>query len=214
MKNSPDLPPGKGPRSGRGSAAATGLDVSVVVPFADDEDCVGALSRRIAEHLRALRVRFEIVAVDEDSRDNSVALLAYLRVSVPELRVIAADGMGHGFAAGARVARGRTLWLVDPSRAEVPLAPFGWARARIEADAADIVVVERRYLLCRRTRVWQVLDAIRGRGAVFERRFLRRATMRRLRVETPPRPVAAGRGAWLGRLLASLTPGAAARSRA
>src|SRR3972149_2814814 len=120
MKKSPHLPPRRGAPNRRGPAPAPrprlppapGLDVSVVVPFADDEDCVGALSRRIAEHLRALRVRFEIVAVDEDSRDNSVALLSYLRASVPELRVIAADGMGHGFAAGARVARGRTLWLV------------------------------------------------------------------------------------------------------
>lgn len=193
------------------SSTTPELEVSVVIPFADDEERVGALSRRIAGHLRALGLRFEILAVDEDSGDNSVALLSLLRAEVPELRVLEAPGHGHGFAAGARAARGSVLWLVDARRgASSGLAPFSWAHARVSGDAADVVAVEGRYVLCRRTRAWRVLDAVRGRGDAFERRFLRRARTRGLRVETPPRPSAsrdagAGRRMGLGRVLDTIT---------
>ena len=42
-----------------------------------------------------------------------------------------------------------------------------------------------RFVLCRRTRAWQILDGLRGRGESWERRVLRRASAKRLRVETP-----------------------------
>ena len=99
-------------------------DVSVIIPFADDEENVGTLASRIAVHLRALHLRFEILAVDEDSRDNSVALLNLLRFTVPELKVLYGQA---GFAEGVRVARGRTLWLVDATLPETALAPFSRA---------------------------------------------------------------------------------------
>ena len=84
-------------------------DVSVIVPFRDDEDLIGTAVDRIASHLRSLKVSFEILAVDEDSGDNSHAVLALLRTHFPELRVSQALGPGRGFGAGARRAQGRTL---------------------------------------------------------------------------------------------------------
>ena len=53
-------------------------DVSVVVPFADDEDVIGTAVRRLASHLTEREISFEIIAVDEDSGDNSHAILALL----------------------------------------------------------------------------------------------------------------------------------------
>ena len=47
------------------------FDVSVIMPFGDDEEAVGVAVRRTAEHLRGLALRFEILAIDEDSGDNS-----------------------------------------------------------------------------------------------------------------------------------------------
>src|SRR5262249_17995876 len=78
-----------------------GPEVSVVVPFRDDEERVGALARRLAGHLRALGLSFELLFVDEDARDNSVALLLLLRDrELPELRVLTASG-ALGFALGS-----------------------------------------------------------------------------------------------------------------
>src|SRR5215217_266232 len=77
------------------------FDVSVILPFGDDEEAVGIAVRRTAEHLRGLGLRFEILAIDEDSGDNSHAVLALLRAEVPELRVTHAPGRGRGIDAGA-----------------------------------------------------------------------------------------------------------------
>ncbi len=69
-------------------------DVSVILPFGDDEEAVGIAVRGTGEHLRGLGLGFEILAIDEDSGDNSHAVLALLRAEVPELRVTHASGKG------------------------------------------------------------------------------------------------------------------------
>ncbi|MBI4511066.1 MAG: hypothetical protein HY698_15645 [Deltaproteobacteria bacterium] len=162
------------------------MDVSVIVPFGDDEDRVGKLVVRVAEHLRPQVRRFEILAVAEDSGDNSIAVLSLLRAQVPEIELLCTE-KGHGFATGAKVARGRALWLLDVARSDAPLFPFHWASRKIHSDAADLVVLEGRYVLCRRTRTWRALEGIRGRGTTFERRLVRRAAVRGLRIERLPR---------------------------
>jgi hypothetical protein len=140
--------------------------------------------RRLAFHLRALELSFEILAIDEDSGDNSVTLLGLLgQTDVPELALSTAVP-GRGFAAAAAVARGRTLWLFDAGRADASLAPFSWAHERIVAGASDVVLVEGRYALARRTRAWKSLAGTRGRGDRFERRLERRALIAGLRVDS------------------------------
>lgn len=168
------------------------VDVSVVIPFSDDEERVGRAARRVVDHLVNLGLSFELLLVDEDSGDNSVALLSLLRAHVPELRIVASPGPGFGFETGARVARGRTLWLLDLDAAGAPLGGFGWAHARVVGNAADVVHVEGRFLVGRRMRLAPVLHGLRGTGPAFERRVLRRARAHHLRVETPPRPRAGG----------------------
>src|SRR5215468_7781736 len=76
------------------------FDVSVILPFGDDEEAVGIAVRRTAEHLRGLQLSFEILAIDEDSGDNSHAVLALLRAEVPELRVTHAPARAKGVDAG------------------------------------------------------------------------------------------------------------------
>jgi hypothetical protein len=159
-----------------------GLDVSVLVPFRDDEEHVGALARRLAAHLRALGLSFELLFVDEDARDNSVALLHLLRDrEIPELRVLTASG-ALGFAVAARVARGRTLWFFDVAEADAPLAPFAWARRRVD-EGVDVVRVSGRFTVARRTRVWPVVAGLPGRGEAFAAALAARARRRKLTVE-------------------------------
>jgi len=159
------------------------VDVSVIIPFSDDEEHVGRLARRIARHLGSMHLSFEIIAADEGSSDNSVALLGWLAKSeLPHLRLCPAEP-GRGFATGAALARGRVLWFFDVARAETPLSPFAWAHSRLIEDHADVVVVSGRFTLARRTRAWQAVDGLRGRTETFEARLRRRARRRGLRVE-------------------------------
>jgi hypothetical protein len=162
----------------------TSLELSVLVPFADDEDVLGGACHRLAAHLRALRLPFEILAIDEGSGDNSHALLALLRAEIPELSVIA--GAPHrGFFAGATQARGRNLLLIEPAFAARSLAPLAGALARL-VGAVDLVHLPGRFVVAKRTRALTVLDPLRARGASFGARIARRAARRGLSVEVWP----------------------------
>lgn len=160
------------------------LDVSVVVPFGDDEDLIGSAIRRIAAHLREHELSFEVIAVDEDSGDNSHAILALLRPEVPELRISNAPARGRGLAVGAHRARGRVLWMIAPHAASAALAPFGRAYRRVQRHEVDVVAVDGRFTVCHRVRVLPLLDNLRGNPVTFQRRLSRRATARGLTVDT------------------------------
>jgi glycosyltransferase involved in cell wall biosynthesis len=186
-------------------------DVSVILPFRDDEDVIGTAIKRIANHLRELGASFEILAIDEDSGDNSHAVLALLRTHFPELRVSQAEALGRGFDAGARRAQGHTLWLIEPAHALAPLAPFTRAHQQVLAGELDAVVVRHRFVVAHRVPVLESLTGLKGRGPAFQRRFARRALLAGLRIDNQslgggavaPRPIAERPFA---RLISALSP--------
>ena len=61
--------------------------LSVVVPVFNERDNVTPLVNEIVAALRGL-VDFEIVYVDDHSRDDTLAVLQGLKATVPELRVL------------------------------------------------------------------------------------------------------------------------------
>src|SRR5439155_21686785 len=110
------------------------FDVSVILPFGDDEEAVGIAVRRTAEHLRTLALQFEILAIDEDSGDNSHAVLALLRADVPELRVTHAPGRGRGVDVGVARAQGTLLLVTTPDVASASLDGIAEACRRLLAN--------------------------------------------------------------------------------
>lgn len=158
-------------------------EVSAIVPFGDDEDVIGAGVQRIAAHLRELGLSFEILAVDEDSGDNSHAVLALLRAQVPELRVLHAPGRGRGFELGVARAQGRVLWMIDARAAVQPVAGFARALERIRAEADDAAVLRGRFVVAHRVRALDVAAGLRGTGDAYYRRLAKRFAARGLRVD-------------------------------
>src|SRR5260221_12162571 len=128
------------------------FDVSVILPFGDDEEAVGIAVRRTAEHLRGLALSFEILAIDEDSGDNSHAVLALLRAEVPELRVTHASGRGRGVDVGAARAQGTLLVVSTPDVASASLDGVGDACRRLLANDGDAEVALGRYTVAHRVR--------------------------------------------------------------
>jgi glycosyltransferase involved in cell wall biosynthesis len=168
-------------------------EISVVVPFADDEDAIGSAIRRLADQLRVQGRPFEILAVDEDSGDNSHAVLALLRAEVPELRVLHAPGRGRGADAGAARAQGRVLWIIDPDIALGALAAAGPAIDLVLAATVDAVVVHGHYIVANRVRALPALTGLRGSRDSRRRRLARRMAAHGLRLDvqmigTPPPP--------------------------
>jgi glycosyltransferase involved in cell wall biosynthesis len=162
-------------------------DVTVVVRTCDDEERIGHVLRRVASHLCALELSFEILVADEGSGDNTGAVVALWRSQVPEIELLHTQAW-EAYFRGCQRARGRVVVLLD-ARVETPLSALSFALGRLR-DGLDVVALSGRYLVFKRTRVWRAFDALiqRRDPLVVERRFLRRVKALGLRATvTHPR---------------------------
>src|SRR5437764_4555424 len=153
-------------------------DVSVILPFGDDEEAVGVAVKRTAEYLRGLDLAFEIIAIDEDSGDNSHAVLALLRAEVPELRVTHAPGRGRGVDVGASRAQGTLLVVSTPDVASASLDGIGDACRRLFAGEGDAEVALARFTVAHRVRALVAVRGARLLGAAMHRRLAKRPQVR------------------------------------
>ncbi|MDB5418615.1 MAG: glycosyl transferase [Phenylobacterium sp.] len=89
-------------------------DISVVVPVFDEEGAAPALAREIAAAFKGRS--FEMVFVDDASRDGTRAALAGLRTEIPQLRVLAHRrnaGQSRAIRTGVLGARGQIVVTLD-----------------------------------------------------------------------------------------------------
>jgi dolichol-phosphate mannosyltransferase len=89
--------------------------LSVVVPVFNEQDNVEPLVDEIVAALRTV-IPFEIVYVDDNSRDGTLEKLQQLKSRVPELRVIrhvAQSGQSTAVRNGVKVARGEWIATLD-----------------------------------------------------------------------------------------------------
>lgn len=171
------------------------FDVSVVLPFGDDEEAVGIAVRRTAEYLRGLALAFEILAIDEDSGDNSHAVLALLRAEVPELRVTHAPGRGRGVEVGVGRAQGTLLLITTPDVAAASLDGAADACRRLLANEADAEVALSRFTVAHRIRTLATFRSVRLLGSAMHRRISKRLQVQQLSVRISNAPgVAATQG--------------------
>jgi acetylornithine deacetylase/succinyl-diaminopimelate desuccinylase-like protein len=158
------------------------FDVSVILPFGDDEEAIGIAVKHTAEHLRGLGLQFEILAIDEDSGDNSHAVLALLRAEVPELRVTHAPGRGRGVDVGAGRAQGTLLLVSTPDVASATLDGAGDACRRLLAGEGDAEVALTRFTVAHRIRAMAAFRGARLVAAAMHRRLAKRLQVQDLAV--------------------------------
>jgi dolichol-phosphate mannosyltransferase len=90
-------------------------ELSVVVPVFNERDNIPPLLAEIAAALRG-RIAFEIVYVDDESSDDSVAVLAAEKAKYPELRVVrhlSRSGQSTAVWNGVRAARSPWIATLD-----------------------------------------------------------------------------------------------------
>jgi glycosyltransferase involved in cell wall biosynthesis len=88
--------------------------ISVVVPVFDEEGAAPALAREIAQAFRGRS--FEIIFVDDASRDGTRAALKALQAEIPQLRVLAHrnnSGQSRSVRSGVLAARGEVVVTLD-----------------------------------------------------------------------------------------------------
>ena len=153
--------------------ALSAPEISVVLAVNDDEERIGHQVKAIACHLKSLERTFEIVAVNNGSRDNSLSILELLAARLPELRVVRTAAAGRAFLCGAGQAAGTLLILMEANQ-RAALAPIGWALSRLAAGR-DAVILRDRYVVARLRPALPVLARASGPGLLFESVFERRA---------------------------------------
>lgn len=89
--------------------------LSVVVPVFNERDNIVPLLTEIAAALRG-RADFEIVYVDDSSKDDSLAVLSSAKAQFPELRVVrhlSQSGQSTAVRTGVKAARGAWIATLD-----------------------------------------------------------------------------------------------------
>src|SRR3954468_15870930 len=89
-------------------------DISIVVPVHDEEGAAPALAREIAAAFAGRK--FEIVFVDDASRDGTRAALSALSGEIPQLRLLghrANSGQSRAIRSGILAARAPVIVTLD-----------------------------------------------------------------------------------------------------
>jgi len=98
-------------------------EISVVVPLFDEEENLGELHRRLTRALEPLTASYELVFVNDGSRDATAPLLDELRRDDPRLVVLhLSRNFGHqpALCAGIDHARGEAVILMDGDLQDPP----------------------------------------------------------------------------------------------
>ncbi len=92
------------------------IDISVVIPVYNEEENLPVLIPQIVEVLKPLGKTYEMIFVDDGSKDRSRRLLKEMAVQYPQIRLLGFKencGETAAGAAGIKEARGRVVITID-----------------------------------------------------------------------------------------------------
>ena len=90
--------------------------ISIVVPMRNEARNVGALMQRLRSTLDQLRVRAEVICIDDGSLDDTLVALKLARATDRRIKIVSLSrnfGKETALAAGLRYARGQAAILMD-----------------------------------------------------------------------------------------------------
>jgi dolichol-phosphate mannosyltransferase len=166
-------------------------DLSVVIPVYNEEASLSPLWAELRGVLERLQLAFEIVFVDDGSRDRSAEIIRALREADPRVRLVrlkANCGETAATDAGFKAARGARVVVMDADLqndpADIPMllshldhwdAVTGW---RVDRAAGDNLVRRVSSRVANRIRNWVSDETIQDSGCTF--RAFRRECLREL----------------------------------
>ena len=166
-------------------------DLSVVIPVYNEEQNLPPLWAELRAVLESLELEFEVVFVDDGSRDRSAELIRGFREQDRRVRLVrlkANAGETAATDAGFRAARGRWVVTMDADLQNDPHdipallghldqwdAVTGW---RVDRGAGDDVVRRISSRIANRVRNWISEETIQDSGCTF--RAFRRECLRGL----------------------------------
>ena len=167
------------------------VDLSVVIPVYNEEENLPHLWPELRAVLESLGLAFEVVFIDDGSRDRSAELIRELREADPRVRLVRLKtnaGETAATDAGLKTARGRRVVTMDADLQndphDIPLllshldrwdAVTGWRVSRGDGDTALRRVSSQ---VANRVRNWISDESIHDSGCTF--RAFRRECLRGL----------------------------------
>jgi len=167
------------------------IELSVVIPVCNEEENLPLLWPELRSVLDAERLDFEVVFVDDGSRDRSAELIRGMRDNDPRVRLVrlkANAGETAATDAGFHAARGRLIVTMDADLQNDPRdlpgllrhldrwdAATGW---RVNRRDGDSIVRRLSSRIANRVRNWLSDDVIEDSGCTF--RAFRRECLRGL----------------------------------
>jgi dolichol-phosphate mannosyltransferase len=167
------------------------VDLSVVIPVYNEEENLPHLWPELRGVLEPLGLTFEVVFVDDGSRDRSAEVIRHVRETDPRVRLVrlkANAGETAATDAGFKAARGRLVVTMDADLQNDPHdipallaqldrwdAVSGW---RIDRGEGDSLVRRISSRVANRTRNWVSDESIQDSGCTF--RAFRRECLRGL----------------------------------
>ena len=119
-------------------------DLSVIIPAYNEEHRLPSTLRSVYEYLAASGKSFDVVVVDDGSRDGTVDVVDAFARDHSEVRVLSYQpnqGKGHALRSGIMAAKGDLL-LIDDADGSSPIEELARLEAGIAAGA-DIVIGSR-----------------------------------------------------------------------
>jgi dolichyl-phosphate beta-glucosyltransferase len=113
------------------------VELTIVIPAYDEECRLGRTIDHVAAFLDTAGREYELVLVDDGSRDGTLALMRRLQRADPRVRVVALQpnrGKGRAVAEGIRVSRGQ-LVLFSDADLSTPIAELPKLERAIEMGA-------------------------------------------------------------------------------
>lgn len=122
-------------------------DLSLVLPCFNEAPHLRASATAISEVLERTGLRYDVVFVDDFSRDGTRELLPEICASIPHARFLLHErnrGRGAAFKTGFRATQGRVTGFIDVDL-EVPARHIPEAVLAVLDDGADLATGRRRY---------------------------------------------------------------------
>ncbi len=123
---------------------ASGCDLSIVIPAYNEDRRLPGTLRRIQEYLKQYPGSWEIIVVDDGSRDGTVASTRALQAEDGRIRILqnpGNQGKGYSVRHGMLKARGRLLLFSDADLA-APIEEWEKLNAALQ-QGADIAIGSR-----------------------------------------------------------------------
>ena len=99
------------------------IELSIIVPLFNEEQNIGALNQRIVDVLNSMSVSYEIIYINDGSKDNTLPLVVELSIQNPLIKFIDfSRNFGHqqSISAGIKHASGTYLVIMDGDGQDPP----------------------------------------------------------------------------------------------